>query len=462
VVMNQTLGSVVYRNGDTTIAFQGGGVWKRTGSAGSSMVSPPEFHYRSETLTLPLIVVDGHRPLTGKIMLTSGAAPEPKYPVSGDPNRANPLTSGQVAITIHSRYYDAWGRFFEDRTGGQVTTNPAAETVTITFVAPSNRPPVSTAIASTAAQRLVIRGSGGSSFTDGYNSTKGPYNSSKSHNGTIVTKGGVNIQNGIIYGNLVSGGGVVSLKSASSKVTGNISYGGASPSIHKKATVGGWIAANGSVSAIDPVGTLIQGKVNDYRTSNDNGATDAIVGDTLNASQSSWTLTHGTYYLSDMDLHGKRLVFDNTGGDVNVVVGGDVDLTGSRVEVASNESGDVHIYMAGTRLNVGSGANVSVPGNVSSKFWVYGPPGTTTTVDDAVFNGVIYAPGTATQVGSVNVETHGQVFGAVVGGQTTLTSGGSVHFDQALQGQQPIPTNATTPILRYFHITVDHVQAADG
>nr|WP_227373917.1 hypothetical protein [Haladaptatus halobius] len=39
-VVNQTLGAVVYRNGDTAIAYQNGGVWKRTGD-GATMVSPP-------------------------------------------------------------------------------------------------------------------------------------------------------------------------------------------------------------------------------------------------------------------------------------------------------------------------------------------------------------------------------------------------------------------------------------
>jgi hypothetical protein len=57
-VVNQTLGAVVYRNGDTAIAYQDGSVWKRTGD-GATMVSPPEFHFRETTLTLPLVVVGG-------------------------------------------------------------------------------------------------------------------------------------------------------------------------------------------------------------------------------------------------------------------------------------------------------------------------------------------------------------------------------------------------------------------
>ncbi|MFC7194689.1 hypothetical protein ACFQL4_08535 [Halosimplex aquaticum] len=42
---NVTLGAVRYENGDHDIAYQGGGVWKGT-EAGTTMLSPPEFHFR--------------------------------------------------------------------------------------------------------------------------------------------------------------------------------------------------------------------------------------------------------------------------------------------------------------------------------------------------------------------------------------------------------------------------------
>ena len=53
-VYNASLGSVSYRSGDTTIAYQGGGVWRHR-NGGTTMVSPPEFHYRGTTLTLPVL-----------------------------------------------------------------------------------------------------------------------------------------------------------------------------------------------------------------------------------------------------------------------------------------------------------------------------------------------------------------------------------------------------------------------
>lgn len=40
VVLNRSLGAVIYEKDDTTIAFQAGGVWKRTGER-STMLTPP-------------------------------------------------------------------------------------------------------------------------------------------------------------------------------------------------------------------------------------------------------------------------------------------------------------------------------------------------------------------------------------------------------------------------------------
>jgi len=57
-IYDESLGSVVYRNRDTSIAYRGGGVWRHDGE-GSVVVSPPEFRYRDQTLTLPLVVTNG-------------------------------------------------------------------------------------------------------------------------------------------------------------------------------------------------------------------------------------------------------------------------------------------------------------------------------------------------------------------------------------------------------------------
>ena len=46
ILYNETLGALTFDAGDTTIAYQGGGVWRGDTDGGSTVVSSPEFHYR--------------------------------------------------------------------------------------------------------------------------------------------------------------------------------------------------------------------------------------------------------------------------------------------------------------------------------------------------------------------------------------------------------------------------------
>jgi hypothetical protein len=135
-LVNATLGAVVYGSGDESIAYQGGGVWQRTES-GVRMLSPPEFHFRDQTLTLPIITVDGDRSIGGSAEVTRAGPSTIHYPnASTDDNFTNPLDSGQVNVTVHSEYYEAWGGYFEQRTQGNVSYDHEAETARIELVVP--------------------------------------------------------------------------------------------------------------------------------------------------------------------------------------------------------------------------------------------------------------------------------------------------------------------------------------
>jgi flagellin-like protein len=140
-VYNETLGALVYRRGETAVAYQGGGVWRRTGN-GSVMVSPPEFHYRDETLTLPLVLVSGGGQVdgtTGAVVSRDGASaqtyPNASAAYGNGREYANPVQNGMVNVTIHSSFYEAWAAFFRERTDGIVSVNPTNETVTLMLTA---------------------------------------------------------------------------------------------------------------------------------------------------------------------------------------------------------------------------------------------------------------------------------------------------------------------------------------
>ncbi|WP_436927254.1 DUF7289 family protein [Halosimplex amylolyticum] len=133
---NVTLGAVRYDNGDQSVAYQGGGVWKGT-EAGTTMLSPPEFHFRAATLTLPIITVDGTPSLGSGATVTKADPTRVRYPnATQDANFTNPLDNGYVNVTVRSEYYEAWGRFFVQRTEGNVSYNHTRRTARAKLVVP--------------------------------------------------------------------------------------------------------------------------------------------------------------------------------------------------------------------------------------------------------------------------------------------------------------------------------------
>ena len=132
-ILNASLGAVVYENGDSTVAYQGGGVWRSMG-AGSRMVSPPEFNYQDATLTLPLVrVTGGETAVAGKptARVTPNAVDVAKFPTG---SQTNPLSNGTVVVTVQSDYYRGWASFFEDRSTGNVSVDEASETVELELI----------------------------------------------------------------------------------------------------------------------------------------------------------------------------------------------------------------------------------------------------------------------------------------------------------------------------------------
>lgn len=139
VVMPDTdLGAVIFERANTKIAYQGGGVWRTDGSEGSGMVSPPEFNYRDQTLTLPLVTISGDRSLNGGAVVEKDGPSTSYFPnVSKDENLTNPLEDEIVQVTVESRYHQGWKAYFETRTEGDVTHEPDEQRVRVNLTAPA-------------------------------------------------------------------------------------------------------------------------------------------------------------------------------------------------------------------------------------------------------------------------------------------------------------------------------------
>jgi flagellin-like protein len=453
VVMNQSLGAVTYQNGNTRVAYQGGGVWESTDGE-ATMVSPPEFHYRGTTLTLPLVVVSGQGPLTGTTVVRQNGTIEPKYPKASS-DRRNPLNEAKVNVTVHSDYYRAWGRFFEQRAGGGVVYDQQNQSVTLTLVTPIDRPPISGGIVSTASgDKLDLDNK---AYVDSYNSSEDVYADSGGENGTVVTAGSVELDNKAkIKSDLVSGGGKVSLENPHTEITGNLSYKSLGD---MDGTVQGWKANNGSAPSVGAVGGLIDKKVDAIESNNDNDETggDITSDDYLNSSRSTYELDEGRYYLKKIDLNDKTIELDTTNGDIEIAVENGVTLDDADIDVQG--SGTVRVYMDGQALSLNNHASVSVPNQESPRFWLYGPPGTDVDIDNHVnFTGVIYAPDSPSKSGNINVDTQSEVYGALVGTVTDIDNTAGVHFDEALLSVTDVTGgDNSVPRVTYLHVSVSRV-----
>ncbi|MBW6470287.1 MAG: type IV pilin N-terminal domain-containing protein, partial [Methanosarcinaceae archaeon] len=127
---NCSLGSIEYSLNDRIIAYEGGGVWSKYPTGSTIMISPPEFHYNGETLTLPLMKINGRSGVSGTgdvgVSISSNNMPLVLFPnTTMANNRINPLEADKVIIYIKSEYYDAWANYANSQTYTSATVDVA-------------------------------------------------------------------------------------------------------------------------------------------------------------------------------------------------------------------------------------------------------------------------------------------------------------------------------------------------
>lgn len=462
VVMNATLGAVAYEEGDETIAYQGGGVWRKTGTGNESvMLSPPEFHYRGSTVTLPLVLIRGDGTLDDRAQIRKAGPTTGEYPNETRGLR-NPLGANKVVVTIHSEYYQAWGRFVSQRTGGQVTTHDGNKTAVVELVTPIVGPgSVGSALSSSAAgDEVDLQGSGNNpARIDSYNSSAGNYSQTQTDNGTLLTAGGVDMSgNSEILGNVRSGGSVS--MSGNSEVTRTVEW--TSGFTATGATTYGDERKIDGVDGAEPRNQLVDDKLAAIASNNDNDGTDAVESEQLNYTDGSVTLDQGDYYLKSIDAEsGEEIVLETNGGEMEVAVDESVELDDAKMSVKGG--GTVRFYV-GDDIQISGGSNVTVPDERSTGLWIYGDPGDSSITiegdggDRTRFVGVIYTP--STDDGEVSIK-HAEVFGAVVGGDLDIENGATVHYDASLQSISPLPDDANTIRITYLHVSTSEIEITD-
>lgn len=129
-VLQQELGEIRYKNsnGDRTILYglQNGGSWRITGN-GTSMSTPPEAHYESATLTLPLVVVEGEENINSDELVIKKN--ETTFPT----DHVQITDDEMVQLTVQSPYYQAWNEYFKNRLPGKFDSSFDHENNTTTI-----------------------------------------------------------------------------------------------------------------------------------------------------------------------------------------------------------------------------------------------------------------------------------------------------------------------------------------
>jgi hypothetical protein len=137
-LFNESLGSMVYEVDRTEIAYQGGGVWRLGPDGEAQMVSAPEFHYQEQTLTLPVIRLDGQARAAGSVRAeidaqNTGREVFPNESATYPTGRSfeNPIKNGSIFVDVKGQYYEAWATYFRQRTSGTVTVFDGNQTTRV-------------------------------------------------------------------------------------------------------------------------------------------------------------------------------------------------------------------------------------------------------------------------------------------------------------------------------------------
>jgi hypothetical protein len=474
---NITLGALLFEGQSGRLAYQGGGVWSDNRNGGG-MVSPPEFHYRGATLTLPTITIEGDAVLNDRVTIERNYT-RTVFPNNSNPELTNPLNNHMVNVTVGSDFYRGWGEYFEERTEGEVERDDNRETARLTLVTPIGEVTVEGALAGQESSgQLLVQGNphhpcsnSGSHppYIDSFNSSQGSYcdqyEPDEIRDGDELTFGGdieTSASAGEIQADLISGGEMT--LAGQMDYYGNFSHAegcsvatGPAKDCEDAQEPGYIVEQNTGVDPSDAITNAVERTVDQFR--NNNAPITLSDGDTLTA---------GEHFTTEIDLDGDDVTFDTTGGDISLAVDGPMRLdSGANISVVGN--GEVDIFVNGTTSGDDmkiSDSEVFVPNNNATQVTVMGDKNFVgKVVDSAQYSGVIYAPAGEDGTGEVIIDRKGTVFGAIVTGDMTLgkPSGGvgaSVHYDTQLEDQQVVPPSLSIIPLTFLHITENRISVS--
>jgi len=457
-----TLGTVTYESGSDRIAYQGGGVWRRTaGAEGSVMVSPPEIHYRRGTLTLPMINVTG----TDSGIRTARMRRTGEEQIYPEPSRGrnwtNPVAEGnELVLFVRSDYYRGWERFFDRRIGGNVTAYPANRTVRVELVAPVSRFRLASGLISVGGGAPIdMRGNGGNpTFLDSYDSSSGDYASTAGGNGTVRSPGGLELGGESYIRGTVNTGGTLGFSGNSNTIYGDAYHQGLSQP--QNGVITGVERENGSGVDVAPIDGTVTERVNSI----------CAGGDALPDGTATVDATGDARYCQDGDLrlNGETLTVDVSAGNVSLAVDGDLILKGGgEIEVVGTAGNDntAKLWLGGDTVELTSSA-VTVADEESTAFRLFAGSGTSVSLrgsggGGSRFVGLLFAPTTRGAGGGLSMQSDSDLYGAAVVGSVNMRSGSAVHYDRALGGFAFPRTGQPASRLSYLLVSINEVEVEE-
>lgn len=420
------------------------------------MVSPPEFHYRDATLTLPLVTINHGEQITDRAVIRHNNTTQ-YYPNQSMSN-VNPVETGKVSVTVQSEYYRAWGEYFEERTDGTVDyPDSQPNTVRLNLTVPSDGQTVDGAIVSGGSGTAIeLKAKTG---VDSYNSKISDYaSSSPGNNGDIYTAGEVDFKNdAILNGSLVIED-ELTMKS-DSEIRGDLTHGGDIPSDADSNHVVGTVGPGADVPDPKPVDGEIERKINTFETTNDNSTHSGNLTALDNGDPCTpCNLTAGQYYVEDFTADG-TVYLKPDGGTVQIAVNNDFTVKNSgTVEVIGDGRVEFYVEDEGELEN---SAKVTNKGDNAPQFWLYMKSDESYTAKKGDLTGVVYGPKNASRGTTgvkINMKQDSQTYGALVGEIENIDNNADIHYDTALSSTSAVDTGeSTVPTLTYLHISTNEI-----
>lgn len=489
--INITLGTLEYVKDNRTVAYESGGLFARYPDGGQVLLSPPEFHYDGETLTLPLILLNGTGSRSGAgstvLRIHTQNLPTVYFPNNSATgcgantlSRVNPLQDATVYVAVHSDYWRAWAEAMRRQTGVTASTDDAQRLAIAKLGTETATQPFQQGVF--AASSLTIHNS---AAVKSYNSITTKCSDAAGLEGDVVAANSIELKNSASVKGNASTAGTVTIRN--SAVVNGICK--AASVVNEGDGCTGGIQGAASVSSMPSVDGTIAGKISEYSSpvvngNAENGGSCCALGagpcisDTdfrLNlAGSATCTLTTGQYYLNELDLgDSASLILDTSGGPIDIAV----DFTGvsdkfrvgnsAKVEVQGNNNNVVNFYLdSGIKPDLANSGKLTLIGNGSSdnpaerntsrlRVWLHSGSGEWSIENSARFTGVVYAPRN-----NIRVKNSGTVCGALIGYDVQLDNSQVVKFDTNLKNVQFF--SQVPLVIQYLHLSGNRLNVTLG